>query len=165
MGSLLVLAKEIVAETAVEVLDSEFSITALGDAIVREVAGFEEGQAFSILEARECRAAVFPLAIEEGQIVERHNPIWTNPRFVLPMIAKLAQFFAATLDPRGEACFDVKLEKDEESLYGYELADISVADEGRFERDVFALMLAGAAKSFLTDADGRTLAMWAVRKI
>lgn len=165
MTDLVKLVKSIVSATAVKVLDDKYAVNTIRDAIVRDIAGFDTGEAFTVLESVEFRASVSPLAVEQGRALDKENQIWSHNCFVLPHIATLAKLFDRCLDPLGEGRFGIELREVEKSLAGYELVHITPTDARSFEIDVFALMVAGASKSFLTDPAGRELAKWALPKI
>lgn len=157
------LANRIIEATAVDVLVDQTAVTSLREALVREIGGFTDADALEILRETRFRTVVFPLLVENGEVQEEVNPVWAHPDFVAPLIAALAQLFDSCLSPTGDARFTCTFTRQPRSLYGLGLEDLSIADPERFDRDVFALMMAGAARSFMTNADGRALALWAVR--
>lgn len=158
---LLPLANKIIAATAIDVLSDQTAVTLFREALVREIAGYSDDDAIEILEGTKFRTAIFPLQVEDGRVLEAINPIWTDPNFISPLVLSLAEVFDACISPSGHASFVADVSRHKETLAGLRLDSISVPDQTRFDTDVYALMVAGAAKSFLTDPDGRAFAIWA----
>jgi hypothetical protein len=152
-------AGRIVSSMALTVLDTEEALTRFRNCLVRTVAGYKLPAA-GILEDTRFRAAVFPLAVRDGEVLEDVNPIWAHPGFILPGVVALARLYDAVLSPAGEPSFQFAQASDKETLYGMRLEDITPL--ATYDRARFAAMVSGAAKSFLTDVDQCQLARWAL---
>lgn len=90
--------------------------------------------------------------------------IWSDPRFIMPAVAALAQFFDRMVTPGGDSLLTLQVARDETALYGFRLnkltmsAFVSDGEGGWQERALTqkdgrraSTMLAGAASFFLRD--------------
>lgn len=153
---LVTLCGRAISMMAVKLLKDEPSINGFRATFAREFTG--KAASGGLTRNVSFGRALWPLKLEGSETVAEVNPIWANPSFVMPAVASLAALFDATLSRSGQPSFRLDFEPDSKSLYGCALSSITPAQD--FDGARMAVMMAGAAKSFITEPDFLCLSRW-----
>lgn len=156
---LIALCGQAISTMAVKQLRDEPSINGFRATFAREFTGMTASKGMTRNEF--FGKALWPLKLDGSDTVAEANPIWSNPAFIMPAIASLAALFDATLSKSGQASFSLQFAPERVSLYGCSLASVVPAHD--FDKARMAVMMAGAAKSYIVEPDFLSLSRWALK--